>query len=407
MAEFTISPRVVRQKAASFGTYSTKMSAYQRRISSVKCSIRNTSAGSVTGALTKIENQAGVQAKTFHTMQTVLNSCVTQYENAEKRSAGKSISVLQLIIQDQFDKNSPGWKLFDSETTKSWGKAEWEGALAQYRGDGKAQEYILKAAASAGISLSGPGYKDSSAFKEIKRGEGKLGDHWVREKDGQYSIPELTKYASKKGTVAEVKAEAKAETSLYGKSWGNENVSAEVVVGKAEVHASAKAGLYGYDKDGKKVLAPAVEATVGGSVCAANLQAQAHVGDDMFGVGVDGEVSVGKASAEATASAALFGKDGKLNPQLKASASAEAIAAEAKGSAHVNIAGVEGKVNGSVNFGVGAHADIGLVDGKLKCDIGASLGVGASVGFEIDTKALVDTAVSTAKALWPGNWKLW
>ena len=45
--------------------------------------------------------------------------------------------------------------------------------------------------------------------------------------------------------------------------------------------------------------------------------------------------------------------------------------------------------------------------GKLKCDIGASLGVGASVGFEIDTKALVDTAVSTAKALWPGNWKLW
>ena len=73
----------------------------------------------------------------------------------------------------------------------------------------------------------------------------------------------------------------------------------------------------------------------------------------------------------------------------------------------MNIAGVEGKVNGSVNFGVGAHADIGLVDGKLKCDIGASLGVGASVGFEIDTKALVDTAVSTAKALWPGNWKLW
>ena len=58
-----------------------------------------------------------------------------------------------------------------------------------------------------------------------------------------------------------------------------------------------------------------------------------------------------------------------------------------------------------MNFGIGAHADIGIVDHKIKCDIGASLGVGASIGFEIDTGGVVNAVSDMAKAIWPKKWK--
>lgn len=48
-------------------------------------------------------------------------------------------------------------------------------------------------------------------------------------------------------------------------------------------------------------------------------------------------------------------------------------------------------VFGGVNFGIGAHADVGYKDGVLKCDIGASLGVGVSLDVEIDISGMVET----------------
>lgn len=412
VAEFTILPRNVRQTAGSIGNYSRRMSGYQMRISSVRTVVSSMSSiAGVRSALNTLESRTVHHARTLSNMQVALNNCVTKYETAERLSAGKSVSIWESIIQGYFDNHKPGWKLFDTEKTSSWYEKSISGALARYRGEGKDSITFLGGTASAGLAGGLFSYKDKDAWGKISRGDGKFGkkyvdEHWVRDKDGQYMIPDTVEYAKKKATFAEVSAEAKAEGSLFERSWGNDNANAQVAVGKAEVHANAKAGIYGYDKYGKKVWSPAVEATVGGSVCVLNAKGEAKVGGDMLNAGVDGEVSVGKASAEATASAKLFGRDEKGNwaPELKASASAEAIAAEAKGSAHVTVAGVEAKVNGSVNFGVGAHADIGMVDGKIKCDIGASLGVGASVGFEIDTKPLVKAVTSGAKALWPGNW---
>ena len=98
--------------------------------------------------------------------------------------------------------------------------------------------------------------------------------------------------------------------------------------------------------------------------------------------------------------AQLYGEDGKLQPQLGVSASAEAIAAEVSGNVDVNILGGEVGVNGSVNFGVGAHADLGFKDGVVKVDLGASLGVGVSVGFEADIGGAVNTVVSGAESAW-------
>ena len=122
----------------------------------------------------------------------------------------------------------------------------------------------------------------------------------------------------------------------------------------------------------------------------------------------DAKVTVGKAEAKADATAQIFGSDGKLDAQLGASAKAEAIAAEVEGSAGINVLGGEVGVKGSVNVGIGAHADVGYRDGVVKVDIGASLGVGASVALEVDVGGMVDTITDTATAAWEGvksGWK--
>lgn len=108
----------------------------------------------------------------------------------------------------------------------------------------------------------------------------------------------------------------------------------------------------------------------------------------------------GEAKADATAQ--IFGDDGKLDVQLGASAKAEAIAAEAEASAGINILGGEVGVEGGVNVGIGAHADVGYRDGIFKVDIGASLGIGASGSIDVDVGGMVDTISDTATAAWDG-----
>jgi len=78
-----------------------------------------------------------------------------------------------------------------------------------------------------------------------------------------------------------------------------------------------------------------------------------------------------------------------------------------EGSVGVNILGgeVEGKVG--VNFGIGAHADLGYKDGVIKADVGLSVGLGVSAAVEIDIGGMVNTVVDGAEAVWDGACDLW
>ena len=364
-----------------------------------------------------LEAQAEDYHKSMQSMQVALNRCVSQYETSEKLAAGKSVPAWQIWIQDQLDRKSPGWKLFENNVFKDWKREDWEAALKQYEYDNGAKGKLLSAAASYGVALSGLSGKYK---KEVERGEGKIGkklkdDQSLRDpktgkiltdpKTGEPLNPEDVKYGKKNLTLAEIKAEGSVEGSIYEWSLGNEHTSAEVKVGHAEAHGSLKTGLYGYDKYGNRLIAPGVEATVGVSMLVASVSGKAGIGDEYNGAGVDGEITLGKASAEGTAKFAIFGKDEKgnlkFNPEGKLSGSAELIGAEAKASGNVRLLGTEAKVSGSVNVGIGAHADVGYVDGKIKCDIGAAVGVGFSVSFEVDVSKTVDAVVGFVKAMWP------
>uniref|UniRef100_I5ASE1 LXG domain-containing protein n=1 Tax=Eubacterium cellulosolvens (strain ATCC 43171 / JCM 9499 / 6) TaxID=633697 RepID=I5ASE1_EUBC6 len=198
-----------------------------------------------------------------------------------------------------------------------------------------------------------------------------------------------------------VDVSATAAVSRTWKEYGYDNGNGLIVnakVGTAEAHASVSAGMYKMGKDGQRFWSPGVKAEVGASATAFEGEVSKQVGSDMLGVTVKGTTTVGKAEAQANAGAVLFDENHKLNPQLSAGASAEAIGGELTGKAQVDVLGGSVGVKGSVNYGIGAHADVGLKDGVVKVDIGATVGVGVSVGVEVDVGGMVNTVVDGAKA---------
>ena len=207
-------------------------------------------------------------------------------------------------------------------------------------------------------------------------------------------------------TVAELKKSISANVSLYDGTFTNDFLgggSVNVVVGNAEAHANVSAGLYVMGADGEKKFSPGVNAEVGASVTALDVEwEQQWLGDEIFGLNSDVEVKVGDAGAKADVGVQLYGEDGKPKPQFGASAKAEATAAELEGSVGVNVLGGEVGVSGSVSVGIGAHADVGYKDGVFKFDIGASIGLGVSVGAEVDIGGMVDTVCDTAESAWSG-----
>lgn len=290
-------------------------------------------------------------------------------------------------------------------------KAEAEGSVWNFVSeDGNGEIKVLHGEAGASITPEYGSYKDDSAIYKKSKDTRQNEDYtYVYDpKTGQYSFPEMTEWAEKQGTIGEVSAAATIGGDIFAAAankegkYGSGSVSAKI--GTAEAHAGVSGGMYVYDKDGKKKFAPAVEAKIGASASAFTASADGRLNidpeNDLLGVYGKGEVSVGKAEAQASATASLFNEDGSVNLQAHAKASAEAIAAEAEGSAGVTVLGTDIGVNGSVNVGVGAHAEAGIVDGKIKVDVGVSIGLGVSVGFEVDVGGTVDAVCSVAESAW-------
>lgn len=305
--------------------------------------------------------------------------------------------------------------------SKIFGSSSLAAYVAQWKTE-HSEQYFAKLEVSEKDSL-----KSSVKFNSVNDAiEDKLkdSDAYIEEKDTVYydadgniiSKEDAPTFYKKQETIAEAKKSASASVSLYEGTFDvGENGEIGVTVANAEAHASVSAGFYVIGADGEKKFSPGVNAEIGASVTALEAEwEQQWLGDENLGLNTDAKVTVGKAEAKANATAQIFGDDGKLDVQLGASAKAEAIAAEAEGSVGVNILGGEVGVSGSVNVGIGAHADVGYTDGVLKFDIGASLGVGVSFGAEIDVGGMVDSVCDAASSAWDtvsdgwnSFWSMW
>lgn len=133
-----------------------------------------------------------------------------------------------------------------------------------------------------------------------------------------------------------------------------------------------------------------IGASAGASFTAFSAEEKAYLGTEDLNVYEKVEVTAGKVGANVGASAGLIDKEGKFNPSAYVGASAEAIAGEVSGSVGVKALGADVAVKGSLNYGVGAHANVGIHDGKISVDVGATLGVGVSVKLDIDVSGTVE-----------------
>lgn len=193
--------------------------------------------------------------------------------------------------------------------------------------------------------------------------------------------------------------EAAAEGKIGGVVPGS--ASAKASFGEAEAHADGYMGLFQADPTtGELQFKPGIGVSAGASVTAFTAEEQAMLGNDMLGAYVKSTQTVGKVGAEAEANVGLYDKDGKFNPTAYAGFSAQAIAGEITGAVGAKVLGADVSASGSLNYGVGAHANVGYKDGKLSLDVGATLGVGASVKLEVDIGGTIDAVKDAGKAAW-------
>lgn len=188
---------------------------------------------------------------------------------------------------------------------------------------------------------------------------------------------------------------------------GNKNgtyARSKIELLKQEAFAELYGGLYQIDsKTGEKKFRPGIGANIGYTLTGLSAEQEAQIGDEYLSAYIKTKETAGKIAFNGSAAAGLWDGDGKFNPTIHGKLAAEAILVEASAKAGLKILGADVGVEGAVNFGVGAHAEVGYKDGKISADIGGSIGIGASVKFEIDVSGVVDTLTGLAKAVW--NWK--
>lgn len=290
-----------------------------------------------------------------------------------------------------------------------FGSDSFNGYVAKYVSEHSSQ-YFAKLEISENNTLKSSGkigklndYIDEMLEKKNFRDKAK--DTMYLDSEGnEIAKDDAPTFYKRQISLLEIKKKLEAKASLYEGEfdlgdWGE----LDVVVGEAEAHGSISAGLYVIGADGEKKFSPGVDAEIGASVTGLDVGWEKQLlGNENFGLNTDAGITVGRAEAKANATVQVFGDDGKLDLQAGVGAKAEAIAAEAEGSVGVNVLGGEVGLKGSVNIGIGAHADAGYRDGVLKLDIGASVGVGASVSVEVDVGGMVDTVCDVAEAAWDG-----
>ena len=353
--------------------------------------LANNFAGKITSAqkaCTSIVNMLDGGAKIAETSANTMDSVDQLLKKAISGEAAEGGS-----------KKTSDWWGTESSDREGWFSGHGSNTAYAYKSEGEnGSWYFGKASASGGwggsLESSGKLWKRSRPDKEFSRDVSYYDVHYQDSVSENYTTFYSPKYTILEGQIIGGQASA----SILEGSWSNDKTSLYGTVGKVEAHAGINAGLYVYDGNGNKVFTPGVKAEIGASATALHGSwDQQWLGDENLGVNSHVEVTVGKAEAKGEVNLGwVEGNTGNPSFQADVKLSAEAIAAEAKGSVGVNVLGGEVGVKGSVNFGVGAHADFGYKDGVIKCDIGASLGVGASVGFEVDIGGMVDTVAKNA-----------
>lgn len=367
MASFSIKNAGIKNGVEELDSMASELASIQSQINGIKNALgfKIASSGAIRSRLGNISANVQGHRRGMRNMSQGLEQSLQKYNNTEKSICGRA-------------KTETGTYGVMKPENDLWGNETWQVILERLK---DTADFIFDFHPTDG---NGFDWKDLLLI-------------------GITTYDEFTQwYDDLKDSIIDSTTISKSATASWN-YWeagvSGEYGSAGVSVLAANAYASAEAGLFTKTEDGRLLCNPHIDAKAGASFSLLEASAEAHMGDEMFGAKASASATVGKVDASAKVSAGVFDEDGNLDLRLKASASAEAIAVEAKAEAGITVLGTEAKVSGSVNVGIGAHADIGYEDGVFSFDIGASLGIGASIAFEVDIGGTIDAVKDKAKSM--------
>ena len=240
----------------------------------------------------------------------------------------------------------------------------------------------------------GMSYSDSLDLKKEKS--------WYSKNESELKDSEIDKFKVIEAKWKETRSLFHSE-DIIGDEEGT-HIKSKLDLFKQEICGEVYGSLYVTDsKTGERKLRPGIGANFGYTLSGISAEQEAQLGNEYLSAYMKTEETLGKVEVKGDIAAGLWDGDGKFNPTIHGKLAAEAILVEASAKAGVKVLGADVGVEGAVNFGVGAHAEVGYKDGKISADIGASMGVGASIKFEVDISGVVDALTGLTKAVW--NWK--
>lgn len=393
MAQFSVKKNIIDSAINAEGKLANELSSLENEIRSVSGSLgfKLAANANIRNRLNSTANKVSAHRVSANRLRSALQDTVNAYDRSENTIIGN------LNVKDAMMQNTPGLGYIGSgfgEGILHWLQDFLNKSMVR-PDEGKYRDYVIKRIAEIlgflTSTLNGNSHLTAAdlvfGLPAFIQGNMDAFDAFVGD----------IKDTLLKETGFDV--DAKVSGSLFDKQLSCENGSLGLTIGAYEAYASAEGGLFSKDKDGNAFFNPHIDAKMGASFTAFEAAGAYAVGDDWLGAGASGNITAGKVSAEASASASLFKEDGTFDPHAKIDASAEAILVDAKAKAGVTVLGTKADVEASVNVGIGAHANVEFGDGKISCDIGASLGIGASLSFTIDYGGTVDAVKKAAKGM--------
>ena len=413
MTEFYINTDTVTRQSSRLSDVANSVKGVQAKVSDAKNGLAGIGLAAVTPAIIALEARLARHVGKANQLSSVLGTTLLKYIAAESEIMGIPVflnpdfqsvagTVFENAIDALGDTNIPFSGLFPGGNTNIFSyDHEVDSVLLPFLQHhtvtwGDMQIDLEHGSITFGQHELGIGFATDSEIlhHDFECHENEADRNWIDNHRREYSWDGNSGDFSQASTVHSLSAEATASVSAWaaeGELSGRYgSLSGNVSVLNAEASASAYAGLF--SEDGR--FAPGIGAEFGLSASLFEAEGEARLGNNYLGAYVTGQAEVGSVSATASIDAGLYDENGNFHPSLGAGVEAEAIAAQVSGSAGVTVLGTDVGVTGSIGFGAGAHANVGLQDGVLSVDVGAYLGVGASVGFELDLNDTFDTIQS-------------
>lgn len=427
MARISIGPAKARATLARQAELEKALRKLYQEVRGVRSGLNYKIAGreAINARLNAAADQIGREANSAGALSSGLEQIIAQYERTERgntdRVGAEKTSVQQTSNAGNSGGGDDGWPHLPSDWLKNWLEKHmphfptelivpvWpliSGAIFPWLNTLPFGGFFPMEGEVNGVEgikadlLKAFEDKDKGLFKKVSDFEDAHqtksgGKYYYDLKTGKVTkinpndekaVEEFKKH--NKGTIpVDVKllgAGASGSVSVWGVSgdsgdaWDWGGVSGSVDVGKLEGNASIYGGVLG------------LGAAAGAGFTAFTAEEQAYLGTNDFQIYEKGSVSAGKVEAKGQIDVGLVDREGHFNPSLYGGLSAEALAGEVSGTVGIKALGADIGVEGSLNYGIGAHANVGFHDGKLSLDVGATLGVGASVKLDIDVSGTIE-----------------